>query len=167
MAELVTEYLPSCKQSKRTPESESRQTCLNESGQSYLSAVSSFFFFFFYLSFIFVEFINFSNIVSFHFPGLSFYTTQQQLESLFSPFGVLTEGVYVSLCTPLLSFLTPPLLCCFSYSSFAATLITDQNTQRPKGFGFVSYKSEIEAEKARKALNGRVILTFSYLYIMP
>nr|ABN06003.1 RNA-binding region RNP-1 (RNA recognition motif) [Medicago truncatula] len=70
---------------------------------------------------------------------LSFYTTQQQLESLFSPFGVLTE----------------------------ATLITDQNTQRPKGFGFVSYKSEIEAEKARKALNGRVILTFSYLYIMP
>lgn len=60
---------------------------------------------------------------------LSFYTTQQQLESLFSPFGVLTE----------------------------ATLITDQNTQRPKGFGFVSYKSEIEAEKARKALNGRIV----------
>jgi len=67
-------------------------------------------------------------------------------------------------------FSHPPLLSRFSYSSFAATLIVDQKTQRPKGFGFVSYKSEIEAEKARKALNGRVInslFLISIYYAMP
>ncbi|CAJ2660830.1 organelle RRM domain-containing protein 6, chloroplastic-like [Trifolium pratense] len=60
---------------------------------------------------------------------LSFHTTKQRFESLFSPFGEITE----------------------------ATLIIDPNTQRPKGFGFVSYKSEIQAEKAIKALNGRIV----------
>ncbi|KAG4972343.1 hypothetical protein JHK85_038764 [Glycine max] len=65
---------------------------------------------------------------------LSFYTTQEQLKKLFSPFGLVTQ----------------------------ADLALDPITKRPKGFGFVSFKSEIEAEKACKAMNGRVI--FSYLY---
>lgn len=32
----------------------------------------------------------------------------------------------------------------------------DEKTQRPKGFGFVTYESEVEAHKALKAMNGRV-----------
>lgn len=37
-------------------------------------------------------------------------------------------------------------------------MILDPKTQRPKGFGFVSFESEVEAQKALKAMNGRVIL---------
>ncbi|XP_054803608.1 organelle RRM domain-containing protein 6, chloroplastic-like [Prosopis cineraria] len=60
---------------------------------------------------------------------LSFFTTDSHLRNLFSPFGIITE----------------------------AFLVMDPKTQRPKGFGFVSYESEIEAEKAMNAMNGRII----------
>ncbi|XP_061352074.1 small RNA-binding protein 11, chloroplastic-like [Gastrolobium bilobum] len=60
---------------------------------------------------------------------LSFFTTKEQLQMLFSPFGVVKE----------------------------ASLVMDPKTGRPKGFGFVSYESEIEAEKAMKAMNGRIV----------
>lgn len=42
-----------------------------------------------------------------------------------------------------------------------ARLVLDSKTQRPKGFGFVTYESEVEAEKALKAMNGRVIRNFA------
>ncbi|XP_028752729.1 organelle RRM domain-containing protein 6, chloroplastic [Neltuma alba] len=60
---------------------------------------------------------------------LSFFTTDSQLRKLFSQFGIITE----------------------------ARLVKDPKTQRPKGFGFVSYESEIEAEKAMNAMNGRIM----------
>ncbi|KAL2348384.1 hypothetical protein Fmac_002384 [Flemingia macrophylla] len=60
---------------------------------------------------------------------LSFYITQEQLKTLFSPFGMVTE----------------------------AYLVMDPRTKRPKGFGFVSYNSKIEAEKAIQAMNGRIV----------
>ncbi|KAF3434847.1 hypothetical protein FNV43_RR21934 [Rhamnella rubrinervis] len=60
---------------------------------------------------------------------LSFYTTNELLKALFSPFGVVTE----------------------------ARLVRDPKTQRPKGFGFVTFKSEVEAHKALKAMNGRIV----------
>ncbi|KAJ7947691.1 RNA binding protein [Quillaja saponaria] len=53
----------------------------------------------------------------------------EHLKSLFSRFGVVTE----------------------------ARLVKHLKTQRPKGFGFMSYESEIEAEKAMKAMNGRIV----------
>ncbi|KAF7823576.1 Cold-inducible RNA-binding protein [Senna tora] len=61
---------------------------------------------------------------------LSFYTSERHLRDLFSPYGMVKE----------------------------AFLVKDPKTLRPKGFGFVSFDSEIEAEKARKAMNGRVKL---------
>uniref|UniRef100_A0ACD5TZ87 Uncharacterized protein n=1 Tax=Avena sativa TaxID=4498 RepID=A0ACD5TZ87_AVESA len=60
---------------------------------------------------------------------LSFYTTEEELESIFSPFGAVKE----------------------------ARLVRDNQTGRPKGFGFVKYSSEAEAQKAVKAMDGRII----------
>ncbi|KAM7496578.1 hypothetical protein LguiA_020992 [Lonicera macranthoides] len=60
---------------------------------------------------------------------LSFYTTNQELKRWFLPFGVVTE----------------------------ARLVKDQRTQRPKGFGFVTFESEVQAQKALKAMNGRIV----------
>ncbi|TYI80537.1 hypothetical protein E1A91_D05G094500v1 [Gossypium mustelinum] len=60
---------------------------------------------------------------------LSFFTNHQELKTLFAPFGVVKE----------------------------ARLIRDPKTQRPKGFGFVTFETEAEAQKALKAMNGRGI----------
>ncbi|CAN7038310.1 hypothetical protein BRARA_B01061 [Brassica rapa] len=60
---------------------------------------------------------------------LSGYTTDQSLRQLFSPFGQIKE----------------------------ARLIKDSQTQRPKGFGFVTFESEDDAQKAMKALDGKIV----------
>ncbi|XP_050212791.1 small RNA-binding protein 11, chloroplastic [Mercurialis annua] len=60
---------------------------------------------------------------------LSSYITNQKLEKLFSPFGAVTE----------------------------ARLVVDPKTQKPKGFGFVTFNSESEAQKALKTMNGRIV----------
>ncbi|OMO91291.1 hypothetical protein COLO4_18460 [Corchorus olitorius] len=36
-------------------------------------------------------------------------------------------------------------------------LVRDPETQRPKGFGFVTFEAEKDAEKALKAMNGRIV----------
>ncbi|XP_059296226.1 small RNA-binding protein 11, chloroplastic [Lycium ferocissimum] len=66
--------------------------------------------------------------------GLSFYTTEKGLSEAFSQHGQVIE----------------------------AKIVTDRVSDRSKGFGFVTYASEDEAEKALqqmngKPLNGRVI----------
>ncbi|XP_038707374.1 RNA-binding protein 3 isoform X2 [Tripterygium wilfordii] len=58
---------------------------------------------------------------------LSSYTTNQGLKNLFSQFGAVTE----------------------------ARLVKDPKTQRPKGFGFVTFEKETHAQKALKSMNGR------------
>ncbi|KAG8074475.1 hypothetical protein GUJ93_ZPchr0006g43009 [Zizania palustris] len=60
---------------------------------------------------------------------LSFYTTDEELKNIFSPFGAIEQ----------------------------ARLVRDNQTGRPKGFGFVRYSSEAEAEKAIKAIDRRII----------
>ncbi|XP_010503216.1 PREDICTED: cold-inducible RNA-binding protein-like [Camelina sativa] len=60
---------------------------------------------------------------------LSAYTTDQSLRQLFSPFGQIKE----------------------------ARLIRDPETQRPKGFGFITFESEDDARKALKSLDGRIV----------
>ncbi|CAN0854022.1 Nudix hydrolase 22, chloroplastic [Linum grandiflorum] len=61
--------------------------------------------------------------------GLSNYITSQSLEKLFAPFGVIEQ----------------------------ARLVVDPRTKKPKGFGFVRFQSETDAQKALKALNGRIV----------
>ncbi|KAL6195637.1 hypothetical protein ACLB2K_031255 [Fragaria x ananassa] len=60
---------------------------------------------------------------------LSSFTSKEKLRQMFSPFADVTE----------------------------ARLVIDPNTQRPKGFGFVTYKSEVEAQKAIKVMDGRMV----------
>ncbi|KAI3782359.1 hypothetical protein L2E82_12404 [Cichorium intybus] len=60
---------------------------------------------------------------------LSFYTTLKDLKRLFSPFGAITE----------------------------ARLVVDSRTQRPKGFGFVTFESDVDAQNALKAMNGKIV----------
>ncbi|XP_047090164.1 organelle RRM domain-containing protein 6, chloroplastic-like isoform X1 [Lolium rigidum] len=60
---------------------------------------------------------------------LSFYTTEEEFKNIFSPFGAIEE----------------------------ARLVRDNQTGRPKGFGFVKYKSEMEAQKAVRAMDGRIV----------
>ncbi|CAN1846990.1 Organelle RRM domain-containing protein 6, chloroplastic [Linum perenne] len=60
---------------------------------------------------------------------LSNYITSQSFEKMFAPFGVIEQ----------------------------ARLVVDPRTKKPKGFGFVRFQSETEAQKALKALNGRIV----------
>ncbi|CAL9194217.1 small RNA-binding protein 11, chloroplastic-like isoform X1 [Musa acuminata AAA Group] len=59
---------------------------------------------------------------------LSYYTSDEDFENMFSRFGRVEE----------------------------ARLIRDARTNRPKGFGFVTYASDAEAEKAIKSMDGRI-----------
>lgn len=60
---------------------------------------------------------------------LSFYVTTGELERLFSRFGLIEE----------------------------VRLVKDPRTQRPKGFGFIKFASEVDAQNALKAMNGRIV----------
>ncbi|RWR95450.1 RNA recognition motif domain-containing protein [Cinnamomum micranthum f. kanehirae] len=61
--------------------------------------------------------------------GLSRLTTDENLKKAFSPFGQLLE----------------------------AKVITDRNSGRSKGFGFVRYATLEEAEKAREEMNAKFL----------
>ncbi|XP_051139362.1 uncharacterized protein LOC127257097 isoform X2 [Andrographis paniculata] len=59
---------------------------------------------------------------------LSFYITTGELKRLFSPFGLVEQ----------------------------VRLIKDSETRRPKGFAFVKFSSEVDAQNALKAMNGKL-----------
>ena len=59
--------------------------------------------------------------------NFSFSMTEQELRSLFEPFGAIES----------------------------ATVATDRDTGRSRGFGFVAMTNDEEAEKAMTALNGK------------
>ena len=54
----------------------------------------------------------------------------------------------------------------FGILSSAARLMRDRQTGRMKGFGFVKYSSQAEADKAVKAMNGRV-RAFCSVHLFP
>lgn len=64
-----------------------------------------------------------------HGAGLSRYTSDENLKKAFEQFGNLTD----------------------------AKVITDRATGRSKGFGFVSYETIEEAEKAREGMNAKFL----------
>lgn len=61
--------------------------------------------------------------------SLPFSTTQDEMRDLFTEFGTITE----------------------------ATLITDRATGRSKGFGFVTFENDEEADKALQEMQGKEV----------
>lgn len=61
--------------------------------------------------------------------NLSFDTTDSELEEAFSEFGEIAS----------------------------ATIIKDRDTNRSKGFGFVEFAQEADAQKAKEAMDGKEI----------
>ncbi|KAH1181017.1 hypothetical protein KIL84_001951 [Mauremys mutica] len=61
--------------------------------------------------------------------GLSFDTNEQNLEQLFSPYGDIAEVVVVK----------------------------DRETQRSRGFGFITYRRPEDAKDAMRAMNGESV----------
>jgi len=61
--------------------------------------------------------------------NLSFDTTDQGLEQSFSEYGELVS----------------------------ATVVRDRNTDRSRGFGFVEFSQEADAQKAKEAMNGKEV----------
>ncbi|KAJ4816815.1 Cold-inducible RNA-binding protein [Rhynchospora pubera] len=61
---------------------------------------------------------------------LSHYTTEEELQKTFSKFGKIKE----------------------------VRLVRDDKTRRPKGFAFVRFESEADAERAIKGMDKRVLL---------
>ncbi|KAH9302682.1 hypothetical protein KI387_014265 [Taxus chinensis] len=61
--------------------------------------------------------------------GLSFYTSVKSLENAFSSYGKIVD----------------------------VTIIMDRVTKRSKGYGFVEYSTEAEANEALKEMNGKIL----------
>lgn len=61
--------------------------------------------------------------------GLPFSTTSEELEQIFAEFGTVAS----------------------------AKVITDRDTGRSKGFGFVEFESDEEGKKAEKEMNGKEV----------
>ena len=61
--------------------------------------------------------------------NLSFDTTDQELQQAFSEFGEVAS----------------------------ATVVVDRYTDRSKGFGFVEFAQEEDAQKAKEAMNGKTL----------
>lgn len=68
-----------------------------------------------------------NNNMKLYVGNLSFQTTEQDLKQLFAQHGTVTE----------------------------ANLIMERETQRPRGFGFVTMSSAEEGRRAIEALNGK------------
>jgi RNA recognition motif-containing protein len=61
--------------------------------------------------------------------GLPFSTTSEELEQIFAEFGTVAS----------------------------AKVITDRDTGRSKGFGFVEFENDDEGKKAEKEMNGKEV----------
>lgn len=101
--------------------------------------------------------------------GLSYYTTEEGLSEAFSQYGQVIEGTlktftnyhYLLRIPPQSSQMSPCLMS--KLFVLAATIVMDRVSDRSKGFGFVSYASEHEAEKAITEMDGKVALcSFSF-----
>lgn len=86
--------------------------------------------------------------------GLSFDTNEQSLEQVFSKYGQISEGAAGAGsaewgCGREGWVLTPDFSC-------AVVVVKDRETQRSRGFGFVTFENIDDAKDAMMAMNGKV-----------
>lgn len=95
---------------------------------------------------------------------MSYYTTEKGLLDAFSNYGQVVEGIFcfkikntltlnysLNIISSLYGFLA------FNFFTFPAKIITDRVSDKSKGFGFVTFASQDEAENAITGMNGMVI----------
>lgn len=99
--------------------------------------------------------------------GLSRLTTDEKLKEAFAPFGNLVEGIF--LFNLYLYYLLSRYIVLFGkfhpshqtdvliLVNIAAKVIVDRACGRSKGFGFVTYGTIEEAEKAREGMNAKFL----------
>ncbi|XP_027352651.1 organelle RRM domain-containing protein 2, mitochondrial isoform X1 [Abrus precatorius] len=94
--------------------------------------------------------------------GLSRLTTDEKLKEAFSSYGQLIDGNNGHFPPNVLEYniliLVQFMLCLtFGHFDYTAKVITDRASGRSKGFGFVTYTTIEEAEKAREGMNAKFL----------
>ncbi|XP_023639884.1 organelle RRM domain-containing protein 2, mitochondrial isoform X1 [Capsella rubella] len=88
--------------------------------------------------------------------GLSRLTTNEKLQDAFASFGELVDGnaTLSPYSHHISTYRASTHRFCFAV---AARVITDRETGRSKGFGFVTYATIEDAEKAKKGMNAKFL----------
>lgn len=91
-------------------------------------------------------------------PGLSRLTTDEKLHEAFLPFGQIVDGTgnFYSLWNSFVRLFDHLDLLVFMILH-AAKVVTDRVSGRSKGFGFITYTTVEEAEKAREGMNAKFL----------
>lgn len=104
--------------------------------------------------------MSWESLMPIKWTGLSRLTTDEKLQEAFSSFGQLVEGLILSLLLSNLQFyehLSQSATWWHCLNICTAKVITDRATGRSKGFGFVTYSTIEEAEKAREGMNAKFL----------
>ena len=101
--------------------------------------------------------------------GLSFDTNEQSLEQVFSKYGQISEGkIAVPSCGEFHECVRfPRYQCLFFFLLFIVVVVKDRETQRSRGFGFVTFENIDDAKDAMMAMNGKVRRLWSKLLYFP
>lgn len=85
-------------------------------------------------------------------------TTDENLFKAFAPFGNLREGKQLTLFLGSVHVLDISLFHIISsLVGYAAKVVIDRGSGKSRGFGFVSYETVEEAEKAREGMNAKFL----------